>query len=302
MPSSVSDENVEQRIVEASVVVPAGMAITGWADLRWRGGRWFSGRNAVGDRLPVTIAVGTHDIRPQPGIEVSGEGLNRSLVQWLEGVPVTDARYAVSYLMRYATSMRRAVVVLEMAAYSDLVSVQEQIDYMTPGQNGWTGVPRSREAAGLAQENSWSPQETFMGLTWEVDTGRRRPLCNAPVFDLNGRHIGTPDVIDPETGVIGEYDGDGHLERPQRDKDLRREGLFRRHGLEPVVMIAPDVRDPSAFIDRLETAYRSADARSGAPRTWTLDQPSWWIPTQTVEQRRNLTVSQRARLLAHRAA
>ena len=40
-----------------------------------------------------------------------------------------------------------------------------------------------------------------------------RPLCNVPVFDRFGQHIGTPDLLDPVAGVVGEYDGALHLER-----------------------------------------------------------------------------------------
>jgi hypothetical protein len=302
VPSSVSTDHVQQRILEASMVVPKGGAVTGWAALAWLGARWFSGQDAVGRRLPVTLVISTFDIRPQPGIELSGEGLDPALVEVVDGVPVTDPRYSVSYLMRYAPSPWAAVVAAEMAFYDDLLSLDELTAFVTPGQNAWTGVPRAREALGWCQENSWSPREPAMRRVWEVVAGRPRPLCNAPVFDLAGHHLGTPDLIDPTTGVTGEYDGDHHLDRPQRDRDLRREGLLRAHGLEPVVMIGPDLGEPSAFLARLDTAYARAEERAHRPRSWTLDQPAWWVPTETVAQRRALTEDQRRRFLRHRSA
>ncbi len=301
LPSTIAPEPTEQRIVEASVVVPPGCAITGWASLHWRGGRWFSGTTANGAPLPVTIAIGTRDIRAQRGIEISAEGLDPRRVEWVDGLPVTCATYSTSFLMRYASDLRRAVVALDMAAYSDLVSIEEQRDFLTPGQNGWTGVPQARCAVELADENAWSVQEVLMRMVWRLDAGIVGPLrCNAPIFDLRGNHLATPDLIDPASGVMGEYDGDGHLTRSQRHLDVRREGLLRAHDLESVVMLAPDLHDPRDYLRRLAEARRRAATRRVADRTWTLDPPAWWITTSTVAARRALTPYQQRRFLGYR--
>jgi hypothetical protein len=302
VPADVSDDDVRQRIVEASVLVPPGCAITGWAALCWCGGRWFDGLTQWCERLAVPIVTGTRDIRRQPGIRPSGEGLDPRMVRWVDGVPVTDARYATSFEMRYAASDRAAVVVLDKAAYSDLVSVEEMADFLER-QYGWTGVPRARRALPRADENSWSPPETDMRETWVEVAGCPRPLCNPPIFDRRtGQHIGTPDLFDPAAGVAGEYDGDLHLVRGQRDHDLRREGAFRAHAIEIATMTAPDRHDPSAFVGRLRTAYRHAARHPREERTWTLEKPPWWTAAETVEQRRAMSEEQRRRLLRHRVA
>ena len=49
---------------------------------------------------------------------------------------------------------------------------------------------------------------------------------NRPVFDLHGRHVGTPDLLDVEAGVYGEYDSELHLDGKRRLKDLTREDAF----------------------------------------------------------------------------
>lgn len=303
VPSAVPTDDVHQRIVEASAVVPPGCAITGWAALKWLGARWFPGLDARGRRLPITIVIQTHDIRPQPkvGIVVSGEGLAPPMIWWIDGVPVTDPRYAVSFEMRYAVSEASAVEVLDMAAYSDLVSLAEMDDFFET-QYSWTGIPQARAALPHADENCWSPQEAGMRKVWTKLAGFRRPLCNRPVFDLSGRHIGTPDLFDPITGIGGEFNGVLHLDRRRRDLDLRREGTFRDHRIDLVTMIGADAYEPSAFIARLRTAYRDAHLRLAGPRTWTIEPPSWWVPTATVEQRRALTPEQRRRFLGYRSA
>lgn len=300
-PSTAPTDDVDQRIVEASVVVPPRCGINGWASLRWRGGRWFDGQTPSGGQRPVDVVVSTHDIRPQPGIAVGGESFNPALVEWVDGLPVLDARYAVAFCMRYSRSWREAAIELSKAAYNDLVSVQEVTEFLTPGQNGMTGVPQARRGLGWAEENVWSPQELAGSIVWQVEADRPRPRCNQAIFDLTGRHVATPDLLDADAGVGGEYDGPVHLDRPQRDKDLRRDGALRHHDLEIVYMTAPDLHDPRHFIGRLHDAYRRAARRPVTDRTWTIEPPPWWVPTETVEQRRALTAEQRTRFLAHRS-
>ncbi len=303
VPSHVDREDVNQRIAEVSVVVPPRCGITAWAGLRWMGGRWFGETTPNGERRPVTIAIGTRDIRPQPGfgIAVTGEGLAPRMVIEIGRVRVTRPVWSVSFEMRYANGWRQAVVALDMAAYNDLVSIEEQSEFVSH-QNGWTGVPQARKALPYGSENSWSPMETLMRLIWEVDAELPRPLCNVPIFDLDGQHLGTPDLLDPEAGLMGEYDGSGHLVRQQHVRDVRRAELLRSHDLESVIMLADDFKDPGAYITRLHRARRTAIRRQPPRRTWTIEPPWWWTPTITVEQRRALTQVQRERLLRHRSA
>jgi hypothetical protein len=141
--------------------------------------------------------------------------------------------------------------------------------------------------------------ETVMRLIWTNTAGLDRPLTNQPVFDLHGRHMGTPDLLDVESGVYGEYDSDLHLDGKRRRRDIVREDAFKRLGLEPVVMVAGQSRDEVAA--RI-VSTRERALRHPRPRLWTIEQPSWWVPTETVTQRRALSAADRARLLAHRAA
>ncbi len=139
-----------------------------------------------------------------------------------------------------------------------------------------------------------------MRLVWHIDAGMQMPLCNAPIFDLHGHHIATPDVIDPVTGVAGDYDGDVHLTRAQRSRDVRREGYLRRHGIETVIMLAPDLHHPRDYLRRLGEARRRMAGVPVADRSWTLTPPPWWVSTDTVARRRALTPTQSARLLRYR--
>lgn len=306
VPAEVDAAVVDQRVVEAAAVLPDDWGgVTGWAALGWMGGRWFDGTPwGGGAARPVTLAIGgNRAIRPQPayGIETSEERLAPHDLVVVDGVRVTTAVRSVAFEMRYASGLRAAVVTLDMACFNDLVSIEEVAD-LAEHLNGWTGIPQCRAALALAGENVWSPQETDMGLEWELDAGFPRPLHNQPVFDLRGRLLGTPDLLDPEHGVLGQYDGALHLAGAQRMKDLAREEDFRSHGLQCVVKVAGDRRDPTAYFLRLRRAYERAAETPPSRRLWTIEQPSWWQDTTTVAARRALDDHARHRLLAHRIA
>ncbi len=232
VPSSVDGSVPEQRIVEASAILPRYGGVTGWASLRWAGGVWFDGTTAGGHELrAVTLATGYDDVLNQPGVQISQERLNPRDLLVVDGLAVTSHVRSVCFEMRYASSVRAAVQALDLAAYSDLVSIDEVATYAAR-HSGWIGIPQCRKALTLADENSWSPRETWMRLTWILDAGLPPALTNRPVFDDQGRHVGTPDLLDPEAGVVGEYDGHLHLQGAQRRRDREREEQFRSLGLE----------------------------------------------------------------------
>ncbi|MEZ0579800.1 hypothetical protein [Nocardioides sp. MH1] len=295
MPAHVDGGDVEQRILEASAVVPPQGAVTGWAALRWLGARWLSGRDRSGARQPVPILISTHNIRPQHGILPCGEGCSPEVIEVVDGVRVTNALWSASFAMRYADTLGDAVIALSMAAYADLVSVAEATA-MIGAQSSWTGVPQARKALPCVGENAWSPMEADSKLLCEI-AGYGPLLQNRPVFDLAGRHVGTPDLIDPAAGVVIEYNGSDHLEPGQYLVDVRRDARFRDHYLEAVVRSAGDRRDH--FLTRVEAAYRRAGRRR-TPRTWTIEPPPGWISTDTVAARRALSPEDRARLLGYR--
>ncbi|MBS45193.1 MAG: hypothetical protein CMH83_18885 [Nocardioides sp.] len=301
VPAHVEASDVEQRILEAGPVVPVGSAVTGWAALRWMGGRWFSGTSRTGAQRPVEIAVGTHHVRHQAGIFIREENAAPHRVLEVDGLPVTDASWSLSHEMRYADDLAAAVVAADMAAYDDLVSTVEIDACLTPRQNAWTGVPLARDAVGWSEENSWSPTETLMRLAWVRDGQLPPPLCNVPVFDLQGRHLATPDLFDPVAGVAAEYDGAVHLMASNRHRDVRRTGGLVSAGIVSVTMMAPDLRNTRRFVADLEGAYATAARLPVAGRRWTVEQPAWWVPTDTVERRRSLTAGERRRLLGYRA-
>jgi hypothetical protein len=264
--------------------------------------RWFGGTTADGTSLPVCLAVGGENIRSQPGVDVCAERLDPRDVIAVDDVRVTTAVRSACYEMRYARSVREAAVILSMAAYSDDVSVDEMAEYASR-HSGWTGIPRCRAGIPLAEENCWSPMEVEQVHIWRIDAELPRPLCNQPIFDRDtGNHIGTPDLLDVEAGVVGQYHGSLHLEGSRYARDLVDEERYRTYGLECFTMVSADRANPGRMAERMLATRSRARWEAESRRRWTIEPPSWWTPTHTVELRRQLTADQRARFLRYRAA
>lgn len=303
VPAYVDSDEPDQRIVEAAALLPAGRAaVTGWASLHWRGARWFGGRAPDGvSARPVPLAVdGRHRLRTRPGVRVIEDWLEPIDIERVDGLPLTSAVRAVTTEVRRARHLAAAVTVVDMAAFDDLIALDE---LTADAEHHLVARPWARKviaAIGQADENAWSPREVGMRLLWQEAVGVR-PLCNRPVFDTRGQHLFTPDLLDAEAGVVGEYDGLIHLEDGRRSRDLTREELIRDHGLELVTMVSADSADREAFSRRVQAAYRRARVR-GLTGSWTITQPPWWIDTSTVALRRTLSAEQRARLLKRQAA
>lgn len=297
VPSEV-EHTAEQRIVEAARVLPVYGAVTGWAALRWLGGRWFEGEDRCGP-LPVTLALMDRSVRPQPGIATSEERLDPSQIQQQDGIRVTVPAYAVLFEIRHARSDLAGLVVADMAAYDDLCS-RNELTILVAQSRGWIGIGRGRAVVGHMEENAWSPAEVAMRMLWILEAGLPRPMANRPVFDVDGRFLGTPDLIDPVAGVVGEYDSELHLEPSRRRRDRERERIFGAVGLETVAMVTGELAEPWPFLARLRAAYARAERRPASDRRWTLEHPRWWTPTETVGLRRALTAEQQGRWLRYR--
>jgi hypothetical protein len=301
LPASVDATDPAQRIVEAAALLPRYGAVTGWAGLSWLGGVWFGGTGRGGELLPVPVAVSSGNrMRPRVGLDVSQEVIAPRYVLRDGGVRVTEPLWSVAYAMRYAADDQSAIVAFDMAAFNDLVSIDELAAYIDTDLVARRGVERVRRVLPELDENSWSPMEPVLRCVWKAEIGRPRLLMNVPVFDRNGRFVGTPDVIDPAAGVYGMYNGGLHLTGKVRHVDVAKEAAYRRIGLEGVTMMSGDIADSDPFRLRLREAYARAGRLPQSQRAWTLETPRWWLDTTTVAARRALSSDDRRRLLAHR--
>jgi hypothetical protein len=276
VPAEVDSTVVEQRILEQAQRIRGEGAITGWAALRWRGATFFDGTGPRGEgQVPVPLAVGQARLRPDPRIEISQAQFAPSERTKTGGIWCATVQRALFDAMRLAPDLRAAVVCMDMAAAARLTSVALMTTYVTM-RPAWTGVPLVRQALALASNGSRSPQETRMRLVWVLDALLPSPLCNVPVFSLHGGLLGYPDIFDPVSGTIGEYDGDDHKDAARHRRDVSREAAFRDHGLEYFTVVGGDLQNRSLVVNRMHSARARSRFDPPDERLWTLDPPPWW--------------------------
>ncbi|WP_157953159.1 hypothetical protein [Nocardioides allogilvus] len=301
VPASVDGAHGPQRVVEAAAQLPGYGGVTGWGALSWLGGVWFGGIGPGGELTPVPVAVSSgRRMRAREGLVVSQEVVAPRNLMRHDGIRITEPWWSVAYEMRKAASDEAAVVAFAMAAFNDLVSIEELRAYVDSDLVARQGVERVRRTLPHLDENAWSPMEPVLQLAWRQEIGGAVVLMNRPVFNHAGRFVGTPDGIDVEAGVYGMYDGALHLLGEVRHGDVAKEAAYRALGLEGVTMMAGDLADRSGFAHRLREAYARASRRPAADRAWTIRPPEWWLDTTTVNARRALSPYDRDRLLRHR--
>lgn len=285
VPADTDSTVPEQRILEQSMRLRAGGAVTGWGGCRMHHAAFFDGLRRDGRTLiPVPLNCGPlHQIRKLPGDDLIRDLIRPWEIVLIAGVPCTVALRATFDAMRYARSVRGAVVALDMMAAAKRVSPRRMALYLSAKQ-GWEGIQQCRDAVPLADEHSRSPQESRLRLVWVLDALRPRPLVNPPLFDLNGRLLGYPDLIDPVAGVVGEYDGEDHRDVAQHSSDVDREGRFRDHGLEVFRVTGPDLRKVEPVVERIHSSYRRVKRVPPERRTWTLTPPPWWSPPESLDE------------------
>lgn len=268
--------HVEQRILEQGSRIRAYGAVTGWAALRWRGARFFDGTVPHGeDALPVPLVTGGYDLRPDPRVHLSKAQLAPDERELVAGIWTAVATRAVFDELRRHGDLRQAVVDVEMVLAAGLMDLVEFRDYLS-GRNAWTGIGLARDASSMAGLRCRSPQEVRMALTWMWDAGLPRPLCNAPIFDLEGRLIAIADLLDVAAGCVGEYQGADHKDGAKHRADVAREQKLRDHGLECFEVVGGDLQDVDLTVKRMLNARDRARFAPEDRRTWTLRQPAWW--------------------------
>lgn len=268
--------HVEQRILEQGSRIRTYGAVTGWAALRWRGGQFFDGTAPYGaDPLPVPLVTGGRDLRPDPRVRISKAQLAPDERELVAGIWTAVATRAVFDELRRHGDARQAMVDVEMAIAAKLMDIAGFRSYLS-GRNAWTGIGLAREVAAVAGLGCRSPQEVRMALVWMWDAGLPRPLCNVPIFDLEGRLIAIVDLLDIVAGCVGEYQGADHKEGEKHREDVAREQRLRDHGLECFEVVGGDLQDRELTVKRMVNARERSRFEPVSRRSWTLRQPAWW--------------------------
>lgn len=277
VPAPTTRESIHQYVYEQGARICSHGAVTGWASLRFRGARYFDGLDQApaGVFAPVPIVTGGALLRPDDRVVVSRAQLSMGERELVGGIWVTTPERALFDEVRRHCSLRRAVADIEVAVAAGLLTFADFDAYVSK-RNPWTGVGLARDAVALAGLGCWSRPEVGMALAWMVDAGLPRPRCNVPVFDLAGNLIAIVDLLDPEAGCVGEYQGADHKDGDKHRMDVAREQALREAGLECFEVVGGDLGDMDLVVKRMNSARDRSRFLRPENRLWTLDEPAWW--------------------------
>lgn len=257
VPADV-DISIEQRIVEAGARLPIGGMVTGWAAVRLAGAAYFEGRRRA---VPVLLAHASR-IRA-PGVEVRRTRRPLPSPQLRFGVPCAPPAVALVHELRLEHDFREMVVMIEMALLARVVTRAEIQEELESAARMHT---RHFDALDLATGECRSAPEVRMMLTWLLDAGCATPLMNRAVLDRDGRQLAVVDLLDVESGVYGEYDGEAHRGRARHRHDVERAEVLRDVGLEGFTIVAGD--SVAVQVRRMTAARRRALRSSEGERRW----------------------------------
>ncbi len=119
-----------------------------------------------------------------------------------------------------------------------IAQVREQIERMRPGTDSST---ETRARLALVAANLPCPR------------------VNEVVLDPRGGYVKRVDLAYPNYRIAIEYDGDHHrTDREQWQDDIRRRRALEALGWTVIVIVAQDLRDPTAFVNRVRQEIRAA--------------------------------------------
>lgn len=246
-----------------------GAVLSGWAAAHLLGVADMDGRTPDGRELPVMVCPGRSGrFRPRSGITLLRSPLGPGDVVEVAGLAVTSPVRTAFDLARTAGDLWRAVEEVDCVVRGRDPALLGALARYAADRPGWTGVGIARRAAAAASVHTLSRGESWVRMVWTEMARLPPPLLNVPVHDHDGHHLGTPDLLDPDLGLVGEYDGAGHRSAHQQHADAVRAELLVGAGLVLVRISAVDRRSPRATAHRLLAG--AAVAGRSTHRGWLL--------------------------------
>lgn len=263
VPAHVLD-SPDLRIQAAARLLRPGDALGGWAAARLLGAPFLDGIGPAGPEDVLIHLPKGSKLRPRDGIRYLRTDAH-DIVQ-VRGIAVTSPATTVVDLIRWAEEWREGAVAAECLLGTPLVRLEDVRHFLT-AHPGTRGLPLVSRTLPLLSEHSWSPGETRLRFLWQLDAGLPRPLCNVRIHTAGGHLLGIADLLDPETGLVGEYDGRPDHERwSAAVQDRIREEAFEAVGLHVARFFNPDVTTRRRRrVHRLREAWRRGPAEG-----------SWW--------------------------
>lgn len=283
VPGGVDLTDADVRIAAVAATLPSHAVLGGWAagrvhelargvtDPVFDGGRrWEEGAVGPGGVARVVVCADRHSrLVLRDDVRVFRSPARGDARATALGLPVTTPLRTAVDLARLLPFTSAVVGVDRLLSLGG--TTREDLLAVVAAPGRWRGRPAVRRVADACDPSAESPQESVLRLQW-VGAGLPRPLANATVLDTSGRFVARVDLLDPDAGVVGEYDGAYHSSSDRRSKDsARQEGL---EGLGLVVVRATtadvDHRGRAAWAARLRAAYSRAARRPSVDRRWVV--------------------------------
>ena len=196
---------------------------------------------------PVPVIACTHGEAPhldRRGVYVRRCDLPAEHRETRNGLPIASAEWTIVELAEHL-SLVDLVVVIDCALQRGETSIERIRSTM---RNGRRGVRVLRQALGLADGRSESPWETLLRLLHVLSGIAVEPQHE--LRDDSGEILYRLDLLILGTRRAAEFDGADHRTRDGHRRDLRRERLLLRHGIERYGYCAPELRLESTAIIR----------------------------------------------------
>ena len=274
----VSAESPTQRILDAVPLLGASGTIGGWAAAFMAGADWFDGINPyTGSPFPVDVLSPDLKRRSTGLVRYRTAQLGADDVLELDDIATITVPLRTAFdLARWAPTLEESVVALDGMLAQLGVSRAELSEYVIRHHH-LHGGERVAQAAIWAEPGVKSLWETRLRMCYRQQAGLPAPLINQPIFDLDGKFLGAPDLFDPEAAVASEFDGEYHRDRLRHRADnLREEDLEEANVTVQRVDSIDLIRDRTPLSKRLQRGYQRGRRRDRRHDSWTLEQPDWW--------------------------
>ncbi|MCW2770713.1 MAG: hypothetical protein JWR27_2146 [Aeromicrobium sp.] len=229
-----------------SLVLPDDVVFTHLSSARLRG--WWLPMTSYD--LPLIACSDSdaphHDRR---GVYVRRCGIPPDHRRCLGDVAVASAEWTLVELAEHL-ALLDLVAVIDSALHLEHTTVDRIRGAMRPGRRGVRVLRRALDLADGRSESWW---ETMLRLLHElsgVPVDPQQVITNAA-----GVEVARVDLRIRGTNRVPEYDGSEHRARERHEKDLRRDKMLARQGLERFGYIATEIiHDPELIVRDAEDA------------------------------------------------
>ncbi len=282
-PAGTDPTDADLRIAAVAAQLPAHAVVGGWAAARlhevtaggrdpvFDGGPRWEERPIGRGRCARVLVCAARDSRltHRPDVRVFRSPVPDGQRERVLGMTVASAVRSAFDMARLLPVTSGVIAVDRMLALRLMTIDDLALLVAAPGR--WQGRPAARRVLTLCDAGAESPQESVLRLLW-VGAGLPRPRANVEVLDRDGRFVARVDLLDPDAGVVAEYDGGYHSGSDRRSRDAARQETLERLGLVVVRATSVDLEDGGAraWQMRLRAAYGRAARRPGDERRWVI--------------------------------